>query len=286
MNTFKYVMKKSLFVFALVSIPFIAEAAIPEKSMDLWGTKMTWAADTANTVSAIEGEMKKTISLSRAYDPDCFYGTKAKECETNPDAKLTTELTTLSEELKKELGSSFDVNRSKDGKTFRDFGGMAQGYVLGNLKSNVKGAWTANFGGDILVSAPMKTPVPLVINDYEIEGLRYADVQMKSGWLLGSTTAAYGSKVVDPSTGKLKGKGDFKKIVLLAKPEFSGARLDAWSTGIIVGGRELLNKLWNDKTYQGSWAYFYVDADNNPFCSTNLKCNLYNKNGRTIVAPW
>lgn len=272
------------FVFLLLSG---ISAAAPQ-SIDLWATKFTWTSPDRKTESLIGSEMKKVIASSRAYDPDCFYGTgKEKTCGATPDKKLTDELDALSADLNKETMNAFSITREKDGKKFRDYGGIAQGYVLEKLKSLVKGNWAANFAGDILITGPLKEPVPLSIEDYEAEGLPFASVTMSQGWMLGSEAPEAGGRILDPSTGKFKEKSDFYKVVLFAKPDFSGARLDGWSTALIVGGKDLLNKLWENKTYKGQWAWLTIDNRGNATCSENINCQLFNKTGsRTVSINW
>ena len=269
----------------LSSLP--ALAALPKGSVDLWATKFTWMAKDKTSSAALRNEIKKIAANSRAFDPDCFYNQPKDKCTDNADAKTTAELDLLAAVLSKETNGAFNVNREKDGKTFRDFGGLAQGFIMEKMKPMMKGPWAGNFSGDMYISEKFPQSIPLIIADHEITDMRYATVTMSSGWLLGTSAPAYGSKVVDPATKKLKTDSDFAKIVLFAKPEFSGARLDAWSTALIVGGKDLLKKLWENKDYEGKWAYMYIDAKNRPTCSRNLQCNLLTKDGvRTVAVPW
>lgn len=277
---------KLIFSSFLILMSGISSAA--PQTIDLWATKFTWSSPDKKTEASIGNEMKKVVTTSRAYDPDCFYGTgKEKTCGATPDKKLTEELDALSAALNTETNKAFSVIREKEGKKYRDFGGLAQGFVLEKLKAQVKGNWFANFAGDILITGPLPSPLPLIIEDYEAEGLPYANVSMSQGWLLGSEAPEAGADIIDPATGKLKEKSDFYKVVLFAKPDFSGARLDGWSTALIVGGKELLKKLWEDKAYQGQWAWLTIDNRGNGACSENINCQLFNKTGsRTVSVNW
>lgn len=272
----------------LSSFILMFSGGISAATIDLWATKFTWTANDKKIDNAIAGEMKKVIASSRAYDPDCYYGAgKSGTCSANTDKKTTDELDSLSAALKSETNNAFSVEREKDGKKIRDFGGLAQGYVLEKLKSQVKGNWAANFAGDIFISGALSSPLPLIIEDHEAEGLPYASVSMNAGWIIGSEAPEAGSKIIDPVSGKFKEKSDFYKVVLFAKPEFSGARLDGWSTALIVGGKELLKKLWEDKAYAGQWAWLTIDNRGNGACSENLNCQLFNKTGsRTVTVNW
>lgn len=278
-------MKITLGFIFLLALPCFA--AVPDKAISLWGTKFSWIGNDKSVAQLVEKEISTVKSQSRAYDPDCFYLPKDKTCDKNPNEKLTEDLSQFAQKLSEETNGSFSVNRERDGKKFRDFGGIAQGYVMDRIRETVKTGWAGNFSGDIYLSPALNQKKPLQIDDPEVRGLQYAEVMMSSGWLLGSTPARFGSKIVDPKTGKPVLSSEFNKIVLFAKPEFSGARLDAWSTALIIGGKELLNKLWVMKEYEGQWAYLFIDANDKPLCSSNLKCSLLNKSGlRSVVVPW
>lgn len=261
-------------------------AAIPEKKIELWATSLSWMSKDKTALSALEKDVKKISSLSRAYDPDCYWvKDRSKTCDKNPDPKLTEELDSLAAKFKEETGGAFDVVRKVDGKSYREYGGMVQGYVIDKLKQN-PGAWGVNFAGDIFVSKPLPELKPIVIDDWEVSGLPLAHVHMTSGWVIGSNSTENGSKIVDPKTGNLKKDSHFQKIVLFAKPEFSGARLDAWSTALIVGGRELLVKLRDLKEFEGQWGYIAVDNQDTIGCSSNLTCTKITDKGRLVEVPW
>ncbi len=278
---------KHSFLLSLLVLAAPAWSATPV-TIDLWATKFTFLTSDKKTETQIKTEMNKFIASSRAYDPDCYYGTgKEKACGETPDKKTTDELDTLAASMKTETDSSFSVSREKDGKKYRDYGGFAQGFVLEKLKEKTKGPFAANFAGDILLTGDLDKSFPLIINDPEAEGLPFATVNMKRGWIIGSNAPEMGGAIVDPATGKLKQKSEFYKVVLFAKQDFSGARLDAWSTALIVGGKTLLKKLWDEKKYQGQWAWLTIDNQGNATCSDNLSCQLFNKTGaRTVNVNW
>lgn len=256
--------------------------------LDLFGTKVVYVGETPGVQSQIGEELKKISKLSPAYDPDCFYVPKGRPCD-RPKTALpeTLALDKTAEEMKKETDGAFDVVRTVESAPKRDFGGFAQGYVLDQIRAKVKGNYAINFAGDIFVSGPMKSPRPLSIDTPFLDGAPFTSVKMNSGWIIGSVSPKAGSEIVNPKTGKEVENADFVKVVLFAKPEFSGARLDAWSTSLIVGGRKLLEKLWEKKEYQGQWAWMYFESMDKAFCSPNIDCELKLGPGlNQVTLPW
>lgn len=277
-----------LFLLSLLSSSIFAatkKSSLQDRNLKLWGTEFLWVTPSSVSNKEIERALSDLRKNSRAYDPDCLWTQDAKsKCEDSPLPKVTSELDALAASLKAETDGAFDVILEKEGKKFRDYGGLVQGYVLENLKKT-PGKWSANFAGDFFVPEGAGDLREIYVGDWGMSGLPFAKVKMNSGWVIGSLAPENGSAIIDPATKSPKSKADFQKIVLFAKPEFNGSRLDAWSTALIIGGKPLLKKLRELKAYEGQWEYFYADSSNNLICSKNLKCKLFGSN-RTIVTPW
>lgn len=274
----------SISIFSVSSFAAPKKVSLPDHRTALWGTDFKWISPSSSTKKQIEQSLADLKRNSRAYDPDCLWSKDSKDkCEKSPLPKVTAELDSLAESFKAETDGAFNVIIEKEGKKYRDYGGLVQGYVLDKFRK-ISGDWSANFAGDIFVDKKLSGARSLTIEDPEVEGLRLADVKMNSGWMFGSDSPKLGSKIADPKTGK-PAESEFHKIVLFAKPEFSGARLDAWSTSLIVGGKSLLKKLRDMKQFKGQWEYFYVDSRNQFICSKNLKCKLIGGD-KTVVLPW
>lgn len=274
-----------LFLLSLLSSSIFAatkKSSLQDRNLKLWGTEFLWVTASSVSNKEIERALSDLRKNSRAYDPDCLWtqDTKSK-CEDSPLPKVTSELDALAASLKAETDGAFDVILEKEGKKFRDYGGLVQGYVLENLKKT-PGKWSANFAGDFFVPEGAGDLREIYVGDWGMDGLPFAKVEMKSGWLIGSELSP---SIIDPTTKAPTPKSDFKKIVLFARPDFNGARLDAWSTALVVGGKPLLKKLKSLTAYEGQWEYFYADSSDNLICSKNLKCKLYGSN-RMIVTPW
>lgn len=283
-------MVKYLVFSCVVLAQAIALGKNVEKSEQLFGTTISWKTESQKTSDQISESVTTLIKKEQAaYDPDCFYRpVKDGECKTNDDIKnITVELDKLSADYKQETDGSFDVSALKENKKYRDYGGMAQGYVLETLSKKFKTGWFSNFSGDIYVAPKTKMSDKLLIADPEFEDIPVAEVKMKAGWMLGSSSPKFGARIRNPKTGKTLESSDFQKIVLFAKSDFSGARLDSWSTALIVGGLPLLNNLWNLEKYKNQWAYYFIDKGNNIVCSKNIKCLTVDEKPEGLVKiPW
>lgn len=237
--------------------------------------------------AAIKRLLTDVKANTQSFDPDCYYSPKEGACPVAKPYALSKDLDALAEGLKTETAGSFDVVRTVGDKKKRDYGGMIQGYLIDEMKKVTSSPIAVNFAGDIYVSPKFKNVPSLSVEDALVKGVKLATVSMSSGWMLGSVSPLGGSKIVDPKTGAEIEKPDFHKVVLFAKPEFSGTRLDAWSTALIVGGRTLLDKLSSMPEYKGQWGYVIVDNQERAFCSTNLVCDFKQGIGKNYIqVPW
>ncbi|MEM7646401.1 MAG: hypothetical protein AAF203_05785 [Pseudomonadota bacterium] len=230
---------------------------------------------------------KQSKKLSGTLDPDCFYKTQGnKSCGKKVDRKLLRSVTALANDVETETVGNYNHETFQRGKTYRDFGGLSQGVVLDRLAKKHKTGWIGNFAGDIYIAPNTRLNVPLKLAHPLRPGAFYADIQMKAGWMMQSSASTAGGVVRNPINGKSVPGKDFLRISLFAKPSFNGARLDAWSTALTVGGKRLLDRLWKDKKYRDQWGYSYFDQSGNVVCSKNLKCDLAFAGRRKITIPW
>lgn len=241
-----------------------------KNSTEVFGTTFTWYAENEESDKKISELIEKVKAETPAYDPDCYYSKKSP-CAVKP-TEATQELDKLSAEYKKETAGAFDVTAKVEKLSQRDYGGVAQGFVIDKMKQNLKGNYLIDFANDFYLSADFKGSPQLAVGLPDLDNVLYAKVIMKSGWMLGSSASP--KMRVPEAYAKNKKNKDFKKIVLFAKPDFSGARLDAWSTALIVGGKKLLNQLERINAYKDQWAYVYFDNKNQATCSRSLKCKL------------
>jgi hypothetical protein len=154
-----------------------------EKSEQLFGTTISWKTDDQKVSEEISQSLQTIIKKEQAaYDPDCFYRpTKEGVCTTDEAIKsITTELDKLSAEYKQETAGNFDITAQKENKKYRDYGGMAQGYVLEVLSKKVKNGWSSNFSGDIYIAPKATVSEKLLIADPEFEDIPVAEVKMWS----------------------------------------------------------------------------------------------------------
>ncbi|MBY0453183.1 MAG: FAD:protein FMN transferase [Bdellovibrionaceae bacterium] len=266
-------MKTILFLIALVGLSAGSEAAT--NSTEVFAVPFNWAGESKDIDKNISSLVEKVKAATPAYDPDCYYS-KKQPCSVK-GAEVTAQLDKAAAEYKTETDGAFEVVVETDKKKYRDYGGFAQGFVIDQMKKNLKGNYLLNFAGDIYLSNRFSTSPQLVIGVPGGDNIAYAKVVMEKGWMLGSSSPGYGSKTRIPKKFQPKDGAfqyDFKKIVLFANDQFEGARLDAWSTALVVGGKKLLRKLENDQAYKGQWAYFYFDSDGNAVCSANITCSL------------
>ena len=260
----------------------------------VFGVSLRWESESKEVDAALTEKIKKYESEFReSMDPDCRWRKREKngECR-NRFSEQTKQLEAIAEVIKKETLGVYEItHKGKDGITRRDFDGLSQGYFLNKLKGEVKDPWMADFAGDIFVAPKLKTSKPLTVGDPLIASVNYATVDMPGGgWMIMSAGRALGAKLRNPKSDKpddVDGapKEDYQLIVVFARPDFDGARVDAWATAIVAGGKEVLEHLWQIKDYQDQWAYFGFTADSIPFQSKNVEFS--EKDGkRTVKIPF
>jgi hypothetical protein len=264
----------------------VCSAQVQLESTKIFGTVLSFEATDATDQKKLRAFIESIKSSSQAFDPDCYYGSPGKECPKINPTPLSSSAEKLSEEFKTQTGGDFNILRTVGDSKKRDFGGMIQGFVIDEMKKNSSTPFIVNFAGDIYISPDFKNRPPLAIEDAIVTGAKLATVSMSSGWMLGSTSAALGSKIIDPKSQEPV-KSEFLKVVLFAKPNFSGARLDAWSTALIVGGKVLLDKLSSLEEFKGQWGYVIIANNENAYCSANLSCDFKQGIGQNYVqVPW
>lgn len=266
-----------------IALLFISVSAHSDTSYSLFGTDLVLRTSAPKDEAAIGRVIKDVKANTQAFDPDCYYSPKEGACPAAKQHALSKDLDALSAKMKAETNGNFDVFRNVGDKKMRDYGGLIQGYLIDELKKTATAPFAVNFAGDIFISPGVKNAPSLSVEDALVKGVKLATVSMGSGWMLGSVSPLGGSKIVDPATGNEIEKPDFHKVLLFAKPEFSGARLDAWSTALIVGGRKLLDQLYSISEFKGQWGYMIVDNQERPFCSPNLVCDFKQGIGQNYI---
>ncbi len=265
-----------LFAAALLVFIEMSCAHSPNKierthTVKLFGAPLDWTSYSVASERVLDAKIDEIKKLQAAFDPDCYY--KKDPCPVLPESPATREITELSDAIKLETLGYFDVRVLKNGKVRRDFGGIAQGFVLQQLYCVQKADWSGDFSGDIFV-APGAQRDWIGVADPRIPELDLAKIQMSSGWVMGGTSPEYGDEFRNPIKGEVVEKSEFVRLILVAKPEFDGGRLDAWETALMAGGKPLLDHLWGLKKYLGKWAYYYLARDGSQICSPNLVCDL------------
>ncbi len=280
-------MKKTLSLLLITLLLFsISEWTNAALERQVFGCSLRWEAlnpYTLNGLTRIVDQVETEYTIS--HDPDCIWRPqKNNKCE-NQWPEQTKEVESLAEVVKAETLGYFDVKMvGKTGTSQRDFGGISQGFVLEKMYQKFKGPWLGDFSGDIFLTGGFTPSKSLTITDPLIDRGTYATVKMHSGWMLSSSSKLVGAKMrnpVDPNQ-----KEEYLRIVVFAKKEFNGGRLDAWKTGIQVGGHKVLDYLWSLPTYRGQWAYMYFGVNGDVKCSPNLKCNLKNPDNRLVTTLW
>lgn len=225
-------------------------------------------------------------SLGESWDPDCLWRKKSAggACPTPKDANSLASVSALAETFKAETNGYFEVMNPKGQ---RDFSGLSQGLFIDLLRAELKKKPAVyDFAGDIFFEKGATPTRKFQIQDTINPLAKFAEVKMKSGWMLGGFLPADHTQIWNPKT-KEKWTPDFQQIVLFAESSFSGARLDAWETALLPGGKKLLAELEASKAPGKSrWAYFYFDLEGKPVCSKNIRCDFKNPAKRTITLPW
>lgn len=240
----------------------------------IFGTFIEWEAADLKTNSKIKEKLAAVKSDdAKNFDPDCMYRPlEGGQCSSVPNPERLAKIEKLSSEIQKESLGHFNIVAAKKTKLYRDFGGIYQGFIVDEL--NDYGPSYLNFSGDIYLDRSIRPSKDLWITHPSIQDLDYIKVDMSSGWILSASSPKLVAEMRSGKTKKTLKNSDFQKIVLFAKPEFSGARLDAWATALISGGKKLLNHLWQLDLYQGQWAYMYFEDPSSMRCSPNINCNL------------
>lgn len=226
--------------------------------------------------------------LKVVLDPDCLWRAKKdKLCEFHKEYEAEKQaLDHLSNIIYQETNGFFSVAIKGHKK---DYSGLSQGYFIEQVKKTVREPWLIDFSGDIYLSKDMKPDKSLGIRDPLNSFLRYASVHMKSGWMIGAGGPSLGVKLLDPSTGRPPVKNDFNFIVIFAKPEMNGARVDAWATAIMVGGERVLKYIQSLTKYKGEWGYLLFTKNGAIKTSENIiirEPNSKNPQERWVIIPW
>ncbi len=274
--------------FLAASAPARADNFTAEKRV--FGVSLRWEAAQKNTSDALSKPIEKmSQEFSISHDPDCIWRSQVKGKCLNKYKAQTQEIEKLAEKMKTETLGYFDVKLSAANKSpnlqKRDFGGISQGYFLEKLAVKEKGNWLGDFAGDIFFTGGFIPSKPFTITDPLIDKGIYAKVNMNSGWMLSSTSKVLGANMRNPVDPEQK--EEFLRVVLFAKKEFSGARIDAWSTAVQVGGHKVLDHLWTElPAYKGQWAYMYFAISGEVKCSENIKCHLNGPKERLVEISW
>lgn len=269
---------------AISAIFLFAGLAFAKKqdAISLFGVKLLAEANNPTLTEKIRSEIAtRTPYYQSAFDPDCYYKESGNQKCGGKD-KLPENFDQLIADIESETDKKFTLVDKVGEKPKRDYGGIAQGAVLEELARKFPEGWFANFAGDIYVAPKTKLKDPIFVTDPLVGGMPYAVVDMDSGWVSSSHSPAFEGQVRDPKQQTF----DFDKIILFAQPDFNGARLDAWSTALINGGKPLLTKLVKTKKYDGQWAYMYFEDGGKVVCSPKIKCNFKNPKERLIKIQW
>ncbi len=244
------------------------------REVDVFGVTVAWEGTTTAVESQIASELSRLQTEGREFlDPDCKWRAKTSEglCD-NRFPEETARLDRLAEEFRLETLGFFNVRYEGGEKPRRDFGGIWQGYALQKIQEKVAGSWLVDISGDILVKKVDKPQKPLVITDPVFDAVAFAEVELSDGYMIASVSKKLGSKIQAPAGSTVDIHDQILKVVLFASPKFSGARLDAWATGVISGGKKVLDHLESLKEFRGQWAYFYFEPNGKVHCSTNIQC--------------
>jgi hypothetical protein len=281
--------KNVIYFLTFVLIPLASMASQCKNSVIhdtrwVFGVDFRWetpSSEVQDRLSENATSLQKEYSIS--MDPDCIWRVKnGNKCE-NPFATETQSLEKFTDDIKKETLGYFDIRwNDKAHGVRRDFSGISEGFILERLARVASGPWLGDFAGDIFFSGDFVPTRPITIADPLTDRGPYAKVEMTSGWMISSSSRILGAKMRNPIDPESSWKEDFQRVIFFAGPNFNGTRLDAWTTGAVVGGWKVLNHLWDLKPYKGQWAYFFFDSAGRPGCSSNLHCSFENPKARVI----
>ncbi len=276
--------KTLVLIFALLSFSSARASIERAKSFEVFGAPLRWfSSDNESldqTVRALASE------LSSALDPDCRYREIKEGACVRRTSELTAKYQNLAKKIEQETAGVFRAHSQVEGRQVLDFGELSQGALLEELARSEKKPWFAEFSGDLYVSPGQLSWVPVGISNPLYPAVIYSDVEMSAGWVFGESGPQLAVKTHEPQKTQSLKRFDFARIVLLGHPSMNGARLDAWASALVSGGKELLKKLWLEKDYRGKWAWVYFTPDWKIACSPNLVCDFSDPKKRKIKAPW
>ncbi len=256
-------------------------------STDFFGVSLGWQTTKSSTKAIDTFLTSKRESYHATFDPDCYYKKEGNTgCGKGIDKDLLKRAESFAAEIREETGGAFEITAKKENKEYRDFGGIAQGMILEEIARQTKEPWAGNFAGDMFISDGFNLASPIILSDPVLPGVAFAVVEMKSGWIMSSYAPSAGGSIRDPNSKIETDYTEFKKITLVAKSGFNGARLDGWSTAIMAGGQTTLTKLMNLKKYSGQWGFVVFDDKLKPRCSHNLKCQFGDPRTRKVEVKW
>lgn len=269
----------------LFFVCFQARAAI--EPIKLFGVQFNLRSSKNNEEKLRSYVMDNAKLWSATFDPDCFYKSYGnKDCGVNVDKKLLKEIETISAEAKRETKDFFNVEVVAGKKKQRDFGGIAQGFVLEKMKQKFPTDWLGDFTGDVYVApGSQNITQALYVSDTLADTIPYAIVEMKEGWMLSSSSPTMGG-IIRGEDKSLSTPQKIKRITLFAAPQFNGARLDAWTTAVIAGGVPLLKHLYENAKFKAQWAYLFFDYSDKPVCSSNITCDFADAGKRQVKIDW
>ena len=277
------------FVFGIGLISFmnlsVAGASVERvKSLEVFGAPLRWfSSDDGAFGTAVQN---KASELSSALDPDCKYREIKGGVCVRASSPFTPKYQGLAQKLEKETSGAFRARLQSNGREVTDLGELSQGALLEEVARSGKKPWFAEFAGDVFISPGQPSRVSLGISNPLYPTVLYSNVEMEAGWVFGASGPDLGLEVLDPRTGEPLTRSDFARVILLGHPSMNGARLDAWASALVVGGKDLLKKLWNSREFQGKWAWVYFTPTWKIACSPNLVCDFADPTQRRIKAPW
>jgi hypothetical protein len=274
--------KKVKNIFLIAASLFFYSCSNFKLEKKVFGVKLRAETPSQSTLDIITQKITQFEEVNRyAMDPDCLWRKKTNLTCENPYLNQTLKLEALADQYKTETVGYFDVLHHEK----KDFAGMSQGFFLESLVNDSTAKWLVDFAGDIYFSGEFPLSKELTIADPLDERLTFSVVEFKSGgYMIAASSRALGAEMRNPNT-KNNWQEDFQKIVLFSDKDFSGSRLDAWSTALIAGGVKLLDQLNNIDKYKNHWGYIYFNQNGEAFCSSNLKCQL-SQLPRKITLPF
>jgi hypothetical protein len=279
--------KTSIFAIGLLSVLNLTEAGASiqrAQSLEVFGAPLRWfSTDDGAFANSIQS---KASELSSALDPDCKYREVQGGVCVRPSSPFTPKYQVLAQKIEKETSGAFRARLKMSDREVIDLGELSQGALLEEVARSGKKPWFAEFAGDVFISPGQTSRVPLGISNPLYPSVIYANVEMGAGWVFGASGPDLGAEVLDPRTGEPLTRSDFARVILLGHPSMNGARLDAWASALVVGGKDLLKKLWGSNEFRGKWAWIYFTPTWKIACSPNLVCDFADPSQRRIKVSW